>query len=147
MDKTQLEHYLHQHIPLSADMEVSVLSASNNEIQLTAPLEPNINHRATVFGGSASALALLAGWSLLHLRLTIENIPSRIVIQHNTMHYSKPMADRFTAKAELKDPEKWNRFITVLNKKKRSRITLSVDLHCQQQTAGHLEGDFVALLS
>ena len=50
-----LEQYLHAHIPLSAAMGVSVVQVADEAITLSAPLEPNINHRDTVFGGSASA--------------------------------------------------------------------------------------------
>jgi len=38
-------------------------------VLLTAPLAANINHRATVFGGSASAVAILAAWTYLYFVL------------------------------------------------------------------------------
>ena len=81
----ELERYLHQHIPLSKAMQVSVVEVLPAGVVLSAPLAPNINHRDTVFGGSASALAILAAWSLLHTRLSGEGIASRLVIQRNTM--------------------------------------------------------------
>lgn len=70
MNPADLEHYLHDHIPLSKAMAVSVASVAPHEVVLRAPLAPNINHRDTVFGGSASAVAILAAWSLLNTRLT-----------------------------------------------------------------------------
>ena len=72
-----LEHYLHEHIPLSRAMQAQVLAASTEGITLGAPLAPNINHRETVFGGSASALAILAAWALVHTRLRAEGIAGR----------------------------------------------------------------------
>ena len=51
----EVEDYLHQHIPLSLYMEVKVKQADEYGVTLQAPLEPNINHRSTVFGGSVSA--------------------------------------------------------------------------------------------
>ena len=60
MDTKSLENYLHEHIPLSKAMGVTVRSVSGEAVTLAAPLAPNINHRETVFGGSASALAILA---------------------------------------------------------------------------------------
>ena len=80
----ELEQYMHKHIPLSKAMAVSVVSVTDSAVTLQAPLEPNINHRETVFGGSASALAILAGWSLLHVRLRAAGIANRLVIQRNT---------------------------------------------------------------
>ena len=62
-------------------MQVTVLEASLQQVVLTAPLAPNINHRETVFGGSASAVTILAAWSMLHLGLAAEGLGSRLVIQ------------------------------------------------------------------
>lgn len=60
MNPQALEQYLHDHIPLSKAMQVSVLEASQERVILMAPLAPNINHTESVFGGSASAVATLA---------------------------------------------------------------------------------------
>lgn len=65
MDRYELDHYLHEHIPLSQDMGVEVVVADWNSVTLRAPLAPNINHRETVFGGSASAVAIPAAWALI----------------------------------------------------------------------------------
>ena len=80
-------------------MQVTVLEASLQQVVLTAPLAPNINHRETVFGDSASAVAILAAWSMLHLGLTAEGLGSRLVIQRNTMDYLMPIDGSFTAVA------------------------------------------------
>jgi thioesterase domain-containing protein len=66
---SEIERYLHEHIPLSQHMQVRVVSCDAHGVKLTAPLLPNINHRHTMFGGSASALAILAGWTWLHTQL------------------------------------------------------------------------------
>jgi len=65
----EVERYLHRNIPLSAAMGVRVRSATPRRVELEAPLAPNINHQSTVFGGSASALAMLSAWTLVHLGL------------------------------------------------------------------------------
>ncbi|MFB3040360.1 MAG: YiiD C-terminal domain-containing protein, partial [Candidatus Poribacteria bacterium] len=69
MDLSALEEYLHEHIPLSKAIGVKVVEADSAGVTLSAPLAPNINHRETVFGGSASAVAILAAWTLLYVRL------------------------------------------------------------------------------
>ncbi|MEL7244006.1 MAG: YiiD C-terminal domain-containing protein, partial [Cyanobacteria bacterium J06573_2] len=74
---SEVESYLHEHIPLSKSMEVKVKQVDENGITLTAPLTPNINHRSTVFGGSVSALAILAGWTLVHTNLQALSLSSR----------------------------------------------------------------------
>lgn len=145
MSPSKLEQYLHDHIPLSKAMHVSVVSAGEEEIILRAPLAPNINHRDTVFGGSASAIAILAAWSLLHTRLQSAGISSRLVIQRNTMDYHLPILGEFTARAFIEQPDAWQRFIGMLKRKGKARICVSSMLEHNGQVVGSLTGEFVAL--
>jgi len=141
----QLEHYLHEHIPLSRAMAVSVLAVSREQVRLAAPLAPNINHRDTVFGGSAAALAMLAAWSLLHTRLAAEGRAARLVIQRNTMEYERPIAGDFSARAALEEPGRWQQFTDTLARRGRARIGVTALLEYSGAIAGRLSGQFVAL--
>ena len=145
MSPEELEHYLHAHIPLSKAMEVSVLEVQPQSVTLSAPLAPNINHRDTVFGGSASAAAILAAWSLLHIRLVGEGISSRLVIQRNTMSYALPIDGTFTAVATMPSAEDWARFLRMFKRRGKARIMVVSELHFAGQVAGRLEGEFAAL--
>ena len=86
----ELAQYIHEHIPLSKAMAVSVVAVEDDAITLQAPLEPNLNHRQTVFGGSASALAILASWALLHVRLQAAGIADRLVINATPLNTGIP---------------------------------------------------------
>lgn len=86
------------------------MSVQENAVVLPTPLGPNINHRETVFGGSASALAILAAWSLLYARLRTEGINSRLVIQRNTMEHEQPILGELIARVSLDNPEEWQKF-------------------------------------
>ena len=145
MKPADLERYLHEHIPLSACMQTRVLEVGSDGVLLAAPLAPNINHRETVFGGSASALAILAGWSLVHLRLVEAGVASRVVIQRNTIEYGAPILGDFTARSSFTDPGRWGEFLKVLERRGRARIGVSCALECDGVEAGRFEGDFVAL--
>ncbi|MGY6277880.1 YiiD C-terminal domain-containing protein [Methylomonas sp. MgM2] len=142
---TELEQYLHKHIPLSKAMGVAVVSADVEAVVLQAPLAPNINHRETVFGGSASALAILAAWSLLHTRLRRKGIEARLVIQRNTMEYGKPIFGEFTARASLEQEDDWLKFTRMLERKGKARVTVLSELEYAGQVVGMLSGEFVAL--
>lgn len=142
---SELQHYLHTHIPLSEAMQVSVISATPESVVLSAPLEPNINHRETVFGGSASALAILAAWSLLHTRLRAEGTDCRLVIQRNSMEYLLPIQGEFYAQSHLAVPEQWPQFMRLLARKGKARIPVVSILEYRGQTAGRFSGEFVAL--
>lgn len=145
MSPRELETYLHAHIPLSRAMQVSVVQVAPEGVVLSAPLAPNINHRDSVFGGSASAVAILAAWSLLHTRLSAEGLASRLVIQRNTMSYERPIVGSFTATATAPDAQAWHQFLRVFRRKGKARITVLSVLHFAGEVAGRLEGEFVAL--
>lgn len=140
-----LERYIHEHIPLSKAMQVSVVSVQSAGVTLRAPLAPNINHQDTVFGGSASAVAILAAWSLLHTRLAAADLPSRVVIQRNTVNYELPIAGSFTARSFIQTPTAWEPFVRMLKRKGRARITVACILEFDGQAAGRFAGEFVAL--
>ena len=144
MSPNDLQDYLHQHIPLSSAMAVSVVEASLERVVLSAPLAPNINHRETVFGGSASAVAILAAWSMLHLRLSAHGLGSRLVIQRNTMEYGLPIDGTFTAVAEAPTEQAWRAFVRVFERKGLGRIEQASVLMYQGQAVGRLTGEFVA---
>ncbi len=141
-----LEAYLHAHIPLSAAMQVSVVSASSEAVTLRAPLAPNINHRSTAFGGSVSTLAILSAWSLVNLRLNAENMRSRLVIQSNRMDYDQPIAADFTATSSLADVADWPPFTKMLVRRRRARLVARSVVRSGEIVGGRFEGEFVAFL-
>lgn len=145
MIPSELQTYLHDHIPLSKAMAVSVASVAPHEVVLRAPLAPNINHRDTVFGGSASAVAILAAWSLLNTRLTAEGLASRLVIQRNTMAYELPIEGDFIARSAFDELAQWLPFARMLARKGKARISVSSQLEYGGQVVGRLTGEFVAL--
>jgi len=145
MDKASIEAYLHQHIPLSAAMHAQVELLAAEQVILSAPLAPNINHRDTVFGGSASTLAILAAWTLVHTRLQRAGIPARVVIQRHSMSYDKPIIGTFYACCVLSDLSAWQRFETILQRKGRARIGMQVRLESRAEPVGQFSGDFVAI--
>jgi len=141
----ELAQYIHAHIPLSKAMGVSVISIEASALTLQAPLAPNINHRQSVFGGSAAALAILAGWALLHVRLRAEGIAGRLVIQRNTMEYRQPILGSFSARATLEHPDRWKLFTATLTRKGKARIAVSAVLEHMERVVAPFTGEFVAL--
>ncbi|MGB3642814.1 MAG: thioesterase domain-containing protein [Rivularia sp. (in: cyanobacteria)] len=142
---SEVESYLHEHIPLSKSMEVRVKQVDENGISLKAPLQPNINHRSTVFGGSVSALAILSGWTLVHANLQALSLSSRIVIQRNSIEYLQPIDGDFIAFCRFPELEVWQKFINMLERKSKSRIELNVDVLTDGVKAGSFTGVYVAI--
>ncbi|MBV1686565.1 thioesterase domain-containing protein [Novosphingobium sp. G106] len=147
MDVGALEEYLHRQIPLSAAMQVSVRSATVDSVVLAAPLEPNINHKSTAFGGSVSALGILAAWSLVHLRLVDAGLACEVVIQSNQMDYDRPIHGAFTARSSLSEGSNWPGFLKLLTRKRLARIEVHSALIYNDLVVGRLSGKFVAFLN
>jgi thioesterase domain-containing protein len=144
MQPPELARYIHEHIPLAKAIGVSVVSVAHDAVTLQAPLAPNLNHQQTVFGGSASALAILASWALLHVRLQSEEIAARLVIQRNLMEYQHPILGEFTARSMLERPEDWKPFTDMLTRRGRARVTVLAVLEHMGRVAGRFSGQFVA---
>jgi thioesterase domain-containing protein len=145
MNNVELQKYLNDNIPLSRAIGVGVVVSAPAGVILSAPLAPNINHRETVFGGSAAAVAMLAAWGLLQVRLAAEQIPARVVIQRNEMEFGKPIAADFTATAAVTDAGAWDKFLHMLRRKGRGRVSVAVELVCQGERVATFLGEFVAV--
>ena len=125
-------------------MGIGVRTATPESVILTAPITPNINHRETVFGGSASAICILAAWSLIHLRLLDDpELHPRIVIQRNQMEYLKPVTGTFEASCRTPGTAPWERLARSLTRKAIGRIELSADLISKRTVTGRFTGTFV----
>lgn len=145
MEAVDLEHFLHERIPLSKAMGVRVVSLGDDAVVLSAPLTPNVNHRGTVFGGSVSAVAMLASWSLLHARLAATGKDARLVIRRNSVEYLAPVAGDFTAKASLVSAADWPRFLETLERKGKTKIEVAATVEHDGREAASFSGEFVAL--
>jgi thioesterase domain-containing protein len=141
----EIEQYLHRHIPLTVAMGVRVKIGTPGRVELTAPLAPNINHHETVFGGSASALATLSAWTLVHIGLRHANVNATTVIQRNIMSYEEPIHGDFSAVCTLIDGGAWERFLRTIDRRGRGRITMNAHLIFENRQVASFEGDFVAL--
>jgi thioesterase domain-containing protein len=146
MTPQALQEYFHKHIPLSKAMAVEVEIATPHVVRLKAPLAPNTNHHGTVFGGSAAAVAVLSAWGLLHVAMLNANIKADLVVQKSGMSYELPITGEFTSESFAPAPEKWQRFLAMLSKYKRARISIRSELMCNGQKVGEFEGDFVAAM-
>jgi thioesterase domain-containing protein len=142
---SEIERYLHEHIPLSQHMQVRVISCDASGVKLTHRfyLISIIVH--TMFGGSASALAILAAWTWLHTQLKDVVEGNRLVIQSNTMHYLQPIETELQAFCAAPDDNEWQRFVQTLRRRSMARLSLGVELSSQGKEVGQFEGVYVAM--
>jgi len=144
-DPARIEAYLHAHIPISRAMGIAVSEASPVMVALRAPLEPNVNHRSTGFGGSAASVAILACWTLAHLRVTATGRPTRVVIQRGETDYLLPIRGAFSATCRLDDEATWERFERTLLRRGRARIELSATVTSEDVIVAEFRASYVAI--
>ena len=125
----QLQTTLNSQIPLTRALGLQVTGYSEQGLELTAPLQPNINHKDTAFAGSLNALTTLAGWGLIWLLLHEAELRGKIVIQDSTISYLKPVSTDFKASCKLPEPAVVARFLTLFQRKGKSRLELETVIY------------------
>ena len=139
-----ITQYAHEHIPITKQMGMTVLTVDDEQISVLAPYAPNINHRETIFGGSISSLGILAGWALLWAKLQAETVPNRLVIQSSSTDFIKPATDAIVAVCHC-DRAHWLTFYNTLQRHGKARITLPVATHCGETLVATHSGQYVAI--
>jgi thioesterase domain-containing protein len=137
-----LEQILHSEIPISRAMGIRVADYDGASLSLDAPLEPNLNHKSTAFGGSLYSLAVLCGWGLLHLRLADARMHKHIVIQESNIRYLHPVEHDLHAECRLDDAA-FKHFLRTLEMNGRARISLDVIITHDNLPAVEFTGHYV----
>jgi thioesterase domain-containing protein len=124
-DSRYLESILHHDIPLTREMGLKVLDWQHDQLQLHLPLQANINHKSTMFGGSLYCGAVLAVWGWLHLKLREAGIEDgHIVIQEGQISYPLPVTRDATVVCPAPEDKVWKRFLATYKRYGRARLTL-----------------------
>lgn len=144
MTVDEITAYVHAHIPVTRALGARVERYDGASVRLVAPLTPNLNHTGTAFGGSLSAVAILSGWVLVHLKLREAGIASQLVIQRSTVDFDAPVDGDFTATATLPEPKPWDRFLATLARHRIARVVVRSILAGPSGAGGRHEGTFVA---
>src|SRR5437764_14514413 len=74
-------------IPITGHIGIRAESYDGKRLVLSAPLKPNINHKATAIAGSLNSLVTLAGWGLIWLLLRVWHISATNVIKDIACNY------------------------------------------------------------
>lgn len=142
----ELQALLRHDFPLSAHLGARVAVADGRHVILAAPLAPNRNRSGTAFAGSLNALATLAGWSWLWLRLRDEQLVAESVLQDSTIRYDRPVATDFEATCDPPPGPALDRFLAALRRRSRARLRLEVRLADDAGPAASFTGRYVATL-
>lgn len=138
----ELEKYLHDQIPASLALGIGVKNCSSTLVELVAPLSINLNHKNTAFGGSLSVIAILAGWSIVFLRL--QGSKNEIVIQESEISYLKAAKGDFSAISTYEETPQWSRFMKSFNRRGKGRVVVASDVYSNDEIVARHTGTYVA---
>jgi thioesterase domain-containing protein len=134
-------------IPITREIGIRVAHYNGKQLALTAPIERNINHKATAFAGSLNSVVTLAGWGMIWLLLKELDITATIVIQDSASHYRRPVTRDFTAICSRPHTEQVEQFARMLREKGRARLELAATISEQNVLVMSFQGRYVALLN
>lgn len=144
MTADELTEFLQRSIPLTRALALRVTELDAGFVRLRAPLEPNLNHHGTAFGGSLAVLGILAGWAALHHGLHAAAIDASLVVRHSALDYLQPVTGELIAECRLPEAQ-WSGFVATLRSGRRARIEVASMLRCGDAEAMRAQGTYVAL--
>lgn len=138
-----LELYLHKKIPVAEFMQVEVTRV-DQDIELQCDLAPNHNHLGTAFGGSLSALMILAAYCQL-FRIIEEK--GHVVLKTTEMKFLIPVDEKLKAICKSPGEKELLNFAKTFERMKKARMTLeSQIILADGRVACTLSGEFVAVV-
>lgn len=129
----------HETIPLSQFMQVSATEYDGTQLSVSAPLAPNINLHQTMFAGSIYTLMTLTGWGVIWLQQKQQKVTGDIVLAKANVRYIAPINEQ--SKAVVAWP---NIDLSILEKGRRVKCQLVVELYCEDRLCASFEGVYVS---
>jgi len=122
------QEFLYANIPLVKSMQLNLTAISSNSLSATAPLNPNINDKKTVFGGSSAALMTVCGWSLIKIHLEQQGFTNDVVIHQAETAWVKAQFDDLNIQVYSQETINWQSIEQQLQNNKRN---VKIKLRCQ----------------
>lgn len=147
MSAQGLEAFLHEKIPLTRAMGLRVAESNAQRLVLEAPLDKNVNHLGTAFGGSLHALPTLACYAGLWTLLREAGIDGHVVVKHSEAFYRQPVTGTLSAVCVRPPPALAADFIRDLQRHKKARMELTATVAGSNgKPAVEFSGSFVAVV-
>jgi thioesterase domain-containing protein len=139
---TALEQKILGAIPLSAAMQFSIVSLSLDEIQVSAPLEPNTNINGTGFAGSIYSVAVLTGWALCTHIMDELGIDADLVVAKAEISYRAPITSGLECRCRV-SAEQRESFARAAREQGKGKLRLEVVVGDRPQAI--LQSTYVAV--
>lgn len=143
MNAKALQDKLHAEIPMSKYMQVQVIHADQQQIELECDLAPNHNHVGTAFGGSLATLMVLAAYCQL---FEIINETGHVLLKTSSMNFIYPVEEKLKAVCKAPALEQVQKFQEAYAKKGKARLELKSQIVLSDgRIACEMTGEFVGV--
>lgn len=139
---SELKQIWHNTIPASKYMQIHPASFVDEQFTVCTNREANINLHNTMFAGSLYTLATLTGWGWVHLRAKQHQLTGDIVLADADIRYKHPLHGQPVAKTQQ---ALTSGKIEVLNKGRRARIQVQVNVYDGDKVVAIFNGKYVVL--
>jgi thioesterase domain-containing protein len=139
-----LEEFLYSSIPVVKSLQLAV-NESDDSIEFTIPLEPNINHAGSIFGGSLASLSALAGFGAIISRVKKLGINARVLIVENSNRYRRPADSTASCQITSEVLDNIEKEVAAINEGSRGRITLELTITAGDTQAVKSTGVYVVI--
>ena len=147
MSTKGLEAFLHEKIPLTRAMGLHVAESNAQRLVLEAPLEANVNHLGSAFGGSLHALPTLACYGALWTLLREAGLDGHVVVKRSSANYRQPVRGVLRATCERPPAALVAEFLSDLRRHGKARMELSAVVDgANGKPAVEFSGSFVAIV-
>ena len=142
-----LTEFLHAKIPLTRAMGLRAVESNAQRLVLEAPLDVNVNHLGTAFGGSLHALPTLACYGALWTLLREAGLDGHVVVKRSSANYRQPVRGVLRATCERPPAKLVTEFMDDLRRHGKARMELTAVVDgADGKPAVEFSGSFVALV-
>lgn len=124
MNIQSIQETIELEIPIVKKMGVDIVEFHDYSCTATAPLDPNHNHKNTVFGGSLYATCTAVGYALMYALQVKEKFHDYdLVIGEGSIRYILPVDSDFFITASI-EPADWKIFTEKVSKNGFGKIPI-----------------------
>lgn len=143
-----LDGFLKEHLPLARAAGVNIDAYDGSRLQVSAPLDLNINDKSTAFGGSLYNLCVIAAWGMTDLKAKELGFTGDIVVAKGEISYLRPLRTRLIASAF--SPSKLMLEKAVHSYQEKGKAIFNIAAHIldeQQQVCVEFQGKYAVLVT
>ncbi|WP_349817462.1 YiiD C-terminal domain-containing protein [Burkholderia contaminans] len=136
-----IEKYLIKAMPMTESIGFGIRSFSKLKVEISAPLDKNINHCGTAFGGSISVLAILSAWCLVWANVRDESFEGDVIICSQSIKFTNSISGDIHSISDSRHSD-WHDFRRKIARRGSAKIDVTSRIYSNEIEAATFSGSF-----